>query len=109
MKPIWTEQATLGWKEVAAYILQDFGRQGLREFKQRTKENEKFIAEFPGACEVAWKDKETGVEYHKCQIYRKSIMLYFVIDGKVHIADFWDVRKDLANSIEESIKIKHNK
>lgn len=94
MKPIWTEQAIRGWKEVAAYILQDFGRQGLREFKQRTKDSEKFITNFPRGCEVIWIDEETGVEYHKCQIYRRSIMLYFVKDEQVYIADFWDVRKE---------------
>ena len=94
MKPIWTEQAIRGWKEVAAYILRDFGWLGLREFKQRTKDIEKFVVQFPGACEVAWVDEETGVEYHKCQIYRRSIMLYFVLEGQVYIADFWDVRKE---------------
>ena len=94
MKPIWTEQSIRGWKEVAAYILRDFGRQGLRDFKQRTKDNEKLIAKFSGACEVAWIDEETGVEYHKCQIYRRSIMLNFVIDEQVYIADFGDVRSN---------------
>ena len=94
MRPIWTEQAIRGWNEVATYILRDFGRQGLKEFKQRTKDNEKFVAQFPGGCEVAWVDEETGTEYHKCPIYRKSIMLYLVEDGQVYIADFWDVRKE---------------
>ena len=94
MKPIWTEQAIRGWNEVAIYILRDFGRQGLKEFKQRTKDNEKFVAQFPGSCEVAWVDEGTEIEYHKCQIYRRSIMLYFVEDGQVYIADFWDVRKE---------------
>ena len=94
MRPIWTEQAIRGWKEVAAYILRDFGRQGLKEFKQRTKDSEKFITNFPFGSEIVWIDTETGVEYHRCQIYRRSIMLYFVQDGMVYIADFWDVRKD---------------
>ena len=94
MKPIWTEQALRGWKEVADYILRDFGLHGLRDFKQRTKDNEKFIAQFPEGCEVAWVDEETGVEYRRCQIYRRSIMLYFVLDGQVYIADFWDVRNN---------------
>lgn len=94
MKPVWTEQAISGWNEVATYILRDFGRLGLKEFKQRTKDNEKFVAKFPGACKVVWKDEETGVEYHQCQIYRRSIMLYFVQDGQVYIADFWDVRSN---------------
>lgn len=94
MKPIWTEQAIRGWKEVAAYVARDFGQQGLKEFKQRTKDNEKIITEFPKGCEVAWVDEETGVEYQKCSIYRRSIMLYFVLDGQVYIADFWDVRSN---------------
>lgn len=101
MKPIWTEQAIRGWKEVATYILRDFGRQGLKLFKQRTKDNEKFIAKFPGACKVAWIDEETGVEYHECVIYCRSIMLYFVDGEKVYIADFWDVRQDSPIAEEE--------
>jgi len=94
MKPIWTEQATRGWNEVAKYILRDFGRQGLKLFKQRTKENEEFIAKFPKGCKVAWIDTETGVEYRWCPIHRRSIMLYFEQDEQVYIADFWDVRKE---------------
>jgi hypothetical protein len=92
MRPIWTKQAIQGWNEVAAYILRDFGRQGLKQFKQRTKETELFVTKFPNGCKVVWKDEQTGVEYHECPIYHRSIMLYFVEDGKVYIADFWDVR-----------------
>ena len=94
MRPIWTKQAIQGWKGVAAYILRDFGRQGLKQFKQRSKEAEKFVEKFPGSCKVVWKDEQTGIEYHECPIHRRSIMLYFVEDGKVYIADFWDVRSD---------------
>ena len=94
MKPIWTEQAIRGWNEVATYILRDFGRQGLKEFERRTKDNEDFVAKFPGGYEVAWVDEETGVEYHRCHLYRRSIMLYFIKDGQVYIADFWDVRSN---------------
>jgi len=94
MKPIWTKQAIQGWNEVASYILRDFGRQGLKLFKQRTKENEDFISKFPGGCKVVWTDEQTGIEYHECPIYRRSIMLYYVENGNVYIADFWDVRSD---------------
>ena len=92
MEVQWSEQAQRGWKEVALYILRDFGLRGQTQFQQRTKENEKFISHFPKACEVAWKDPETGVEYRRCPVYGRSIMLYFVQGDTIVIADFWDVR-----------------
>ena len=90
----WTEQGKRGWREVAAYIRRDFGQQGLRLFKQRTKDNEKFIANFPEGCEIVWTDPETGIDYRWCVVYKRSKMLYFVQDDKIHIADFWDVRSN---------------
>lgn len=88
----WSEQAKRGWNEVASYILQDFGLGGLKLFKQRTKESESYISKFPNGCEILWTDPETEIVYHKCAIYGRSIMLYFVYDNTIIIADFWDVR-----------------
>jgi len=92
MKVEWTEQGKRGWREVAAYIKRDFGRQGLSLFKQRTKDNEKYISQFPDGSAEFWRDPETNVVYRWRSVYRRSIMLYFVQDGKIFIADFWDVR-----------------
>jgi len=94
MKIEWTEQGKRGWREVAAYVKRDFGQQGLLLFKQRTKDNEKFIANFPEGCEVVWTDPETGIDYRWCVVYKRSKMLYFVQDEKIFIADFWDVRSN---------------
>ena len=94
MRIEWSEQATRGWNEVATYIKRDFGRQGLRLFKQRTKEAEKFISEFPEGCEEVWKDPETNVSYRWHTIYGRSKMIYFVKDEVITIADFWDVRSN---------------
>ncbi len=97
MKPVWTEQAIRGWQEVASYIRHEFGRQGLKLFKQRTKETEDFISKFPQGSEIAWIDPLTNVTYHWRPIYGRSKMLYFVQDGVVIIADFWDVRSNRAS------------
>ena len=94
MKLDWTEQATRGWREVATYIRQDFGQQGLRLFKQRTKECEAYIAKFPKGSEVAWVDEQNGVEYRWRPIYGRSKLLYFVQDDTIIVADFWDVRSN---------------
>ena len=92
MKIEWTEQAKRGWCEVGTYIKRDFGRQGYLLFKQRTKDNEKYIAQFPNGSEELWKDPSTGIVYRWRSVYRRSIMLYFVDNDKIFIADFWDVR-----------------
>lgn len=90
----WTEQGKRGWREVAAYVKREFGQQGLLLFKQRTKDNEKFIANYPEGCEVVWIDPETGIDYRWCVVYKRSKMLYFVQGDKIFIADFWDVRSN---------------
>ena len=92
MRIEWSEQATRGWNEVAKYIRRDFGRQGMALFKQRTKEAEKYILQFPNGCEEVWKDPETNISYRWRTIHGRSQMLYFVKDGVITIADFWDVR-----------------
>lgn len=92
MKIKWSEQATRGWNEVSRYIRQEFGRQGVRLFKQRTKESEDFILNFPNGSEEVWKDPETNVSYRWRTIYGRSKMLYFVMGDTIVIADFWDVR-----------------
>ena len=94
MKIEWTEQGKRGWREVAAYVKREFGQQGLMLFKQRTKDNEKFVSNYPEGCEVVWTDPETEIEYRWCVVYKRSKMLYFVKDDKIFIADFWDVRSN---------------
>ena len=94
MKVVWSEQADRGWREIARYISRDFGRYGLKVFKERTKECEAFISKFPKGSNVAWVDEETGIEYRWRSIHHRSKMLYFIDDNKVVIADFWDVRSD---------------
>lgn len=94
MKIEWTEQGKRGWREVAAYVKHEFGQQGLMLFKQRTKDNEKFVSNYPEGCEVVWTDPETGIDYRWCVVYKRSKMLYFVKDDKIFIADFWDVRSN---------------
>ena len=94
MKIEWTEQGKRGWREVAAYVKREFGQQGFLLFKQRTKDNEKFVSNYPEGCEVVWTDPETGIDYRWCVIYKRSKMLYFVKDDKIFIADFWDVRSN---------------
>ena len=94
MKIEWTVQGKRGWREVAAYVKREFGQQGLMLFKQRTKDNEKFVSNYPEGCEVVWTDPETGITYRWCVVYKRSKMLFFVKDDKIFIADFWDVRSN---------------
>jgi len=92
MRIQWTEQALRGWNEVANYIAEDFGRQGLKLFKKRTKECEEQVVNHPNSGTIEWDDSNETTLYRSILVYRKSKMLYFVLDGTIFIADFWDVR-----------------
>lgn len=92
MKVVWTEQATRGWREVAKYIVREFGQRGLEQFQLRTIECEDAVAQFPNSGSIEWDDSGETATYRSCIVHRRSKMLYFVKDQIVYIADFWDVR-----------------
>ena len=94
MRIDWTPIAKLGWQEVADYIHKEFGDKALLEFEKRTYDAEKDISEMPNSGSIAWFDSEENVLYRFKHIYRRSKMLYFVLDNKIFIADFWDVRSN---------------
>ena len=47
MKVIWTQNAIIGWQQVADYILDSFGVEAMLEFETRTYEAEEDIALMP--------------------------------------------------------------
>ena len=94
MKVEWTEQGKRGWREVAKYVKHEFGQQWYLLFMQRTKDNEEYISNYPKGSEEVWTDPETNVVYRWRTVYKRSKMLYFEEDGKIFIADFWDVRSN---------------
>ena len=47
MRVLWTKKAIAGWREVADYILADFGAQAMQAFIERTEEAEGIISLLP--------------------------------------------------------------
>lgn len=86
-----TPQALSGFHNVSSYILQSFGIQTLREFRQRVRKAEETIIKMPNIGTIEWTD-EAGVIYRSVTIYRRSKLLYFVKGDYIYIADFWDTR-----------------
>jgi plasmid stabilization system protein ParE len=94
MRVLWTKKAIAGWREVADYILADFGAQSMQAFIERTVEAEGIISLLPSIGSVEWSDTQEGVVYRYVTINRRSKMLYYVDGDIIFIADFWDVRKN---------------
>lgn len=94
MRVLWTKKAIAGWREVADYILADFGAQAMQAFIERTVEAEGIISLLPSIGSVEWSDTQEGVVYRYVTINRRSKMLYYVDGDIIFIADFWDVRKN---------------
>ena len=94
MNIIWTKQAIDGWQEVANYILADFGFQALQSFEERTVEAINTIKLMPNIGSIEWNDSAESVVYRFIVIHRRSKMLYYIENGIIYIADFWDVRKN---------------
>ena len=65
MRVLWTKKAIAGWREVADYILADFGAQAMQAFIERTEEAEGIISLLPNIGSVEWSDTQEGVVYKK--------------------------------------------
>lgn len=87
-----TSQALSGFREVSSYVLQSFGVNALREFRQRVRETEQTIMQMPNIGTIEW--IEEGVIYRSVTIKRRNKLLYFVKDDYIYLADFWDTRSN---------------
>ena len=94
MKVVWTKQAMEGWREVADYILQEFGSKAMQDFEERTNEAQEMVAFMPTIGSIEWNDTNDEVVYRYVIVNRRSKMLYFIENETIFIADFWDVRKN---------------
>ena len=74
MRVLWTKKAIAGWREVADYILADFGAQAMQAFIERTEEAEGIISLLPNIGSVEWSDTQEGVVYRYVTINRRSKM-----------------------------------
>lgn len=91
-----TPRAIEGFREVSSYIAHNFGIKALREFQLRTKEWTNALKEMPKLGSVDEDVSTEDREYRTVVIYRRSVMVYRIVEDTILIVDFYDTRKSVA-------------
>ena len=102
MKIHWDEKAEWQMNQVAAYILQDFGVNSLIDFSQELNHTTELLQANPYMCALDPLLTKRSRTYRSTIINRRSKMVYYVDDQNetIHIAAFWDCRREPLSQIE---------
>lgn len=94
MKVIWHDQAKDALRKTAAYIRKHFGFQVRENFRNEIDKVQVLLTSNPymGLKEPLLEDQP--VEYRSFIINRLNKIVYYIEGDIIHIADFWDTRRE---------------
>ena len=104
MKVIWSPKAKKTLRSVTKYIIRSFGITAAEKFKESVIKAEKLLCNTPliGPTEPLLANHSRL--YRSLLVNNLNKVVYYVEDDIVHIASFWDVRrepKELVEDLEE--------
>ena len=103
MKVVWHPDAKEEYKQIARYIKTKFSLKAKREFVTEVTEYEKFLCKFPETATIDPLFEDRTKTYRSVLINKRSKMVYYVEGEEIHIAAFWDCRRD---SVVQAQKVK---
>ena len=108
-KVIWHEQASTVLRKTAAFIRKRFGLQVRQNFRNEVNHVQMLLMDNPymGSEEPLLAD--LPIEYRSFVINKLNKIVYYVEGDTIHIADFWDTRREpkkQAQQTKESLKSK---
>ena len=94
MKVIWHDQAKEAVRKTAAYIRKHFGFQVRESFRNEVDKVQVLLTSNPymGSEEPLLANQP--VEYRSFVINRLNKIVYYIEGNTIHIADFWDTRRE---------------
>jgi plasmid stabilization system protein ParE len=101
MKIIWHQDAKNEYKQIARYIKLKFGLKAKREFITGVMECEKFLCKHPDIASIDPLFDDRVKTYRSVLINRRSKMVYYIEGEEIHIAAFWDCRRDPVAQAEQ--------
>ncbi len=101
MKVIWHGQASKALRKTAAYIRKQFGPEVRESFRNEVDHIQTLLTSNPymGAEEPLLADR--SIEYRSFVINKLNKIVYYVEGDLIHIADFWDTRREPKKQAEQ--------
>ena len=94
MKIRWYKRAATQLHEVEGYVFEKFGEKARQEFMNNVERTVLTLAELPmlGKLDPLFAHRKRS--YRSIIIRRLSKVVYYVKDDIIHIAAFWDTRRE---------------
>jgi plasmid stabilization system protein ParE len=94
MKVKWSPDARERMDKTADFIQEQFGLRSKMRFKKEVRRVNDLLKANPylGPVEPLLEDLPLG--YHSIVVSHLNKMVYYIADDTIHIADFWDTRRE---------------
>ena len=94
MRIHWHKRAYFAFHQVEEYILEKFGEQTRQEFMDEVDRAVLALAEMPTIGKLDPLFAHRRQAYRSIIVRRLNKIVYFVKDDTIHIAAFWDTRRE---------------
>lgn len=102
MKAIWEPKAKVAKRQIAAYIRTEFGTKRAKKFRQEVDDMVTMLMRAPNIGQIDPLFEGRAKTYRSIIVNGLNKMVYYVEDDTVHIAAFWDTRREPTNQASQT-------
>ena len=94
MRVKWDDKAEQNRDQVGYYILDRFGPDSLDQFVEEVEQTVGMLMRYPNSGKIDPLFADRSIAYRSVVISGLSKLVYYVEDDVIHIAAFWDCRRE---------------
>lgn len=102
MKIHWHKRASAALHQIEEYILRDFGELVRQEFMDEVEDAVLALANTPNMDKIDPLFTHRKLEYRSIIVRRLNKVVYYIKGDTVHIAAFWDTRREPKNQARQT-------
>ena len=102
MKIHWHKRASAALHQIEEYILRDFGELVRQEFMDEVEDAVLALANTPNMGKIDPLFVHRKLEYRSIIVRRLNKVVYYIKGDTVHIAAFWDTRREPKNQARQT-------
>ncbi len=102
MKIHWHKRAVAQLHQVEDYVLRDFGERIRQEFMDEVEQAVLSLARMPSMGQLDPLFAHRKQAYRSIIVRRLNKVVYYVKDDTLHIAAFWDTRREPRNQVRQT-------
>ena len=102
MRVEWKDKAEWNLHQIEAYIFDRFGPDSLEHFLEEVEKTVGMLMRFPNSGKIDPLFADRSITYRSVVISGLSKLVYYVEDDTVHIAAFWDCRREPKNQAAQT-------